>query len=154
RAAAKASEWVRPRWPRTLPNGTPSATPTTSASGTTAHAAPRTQTRTGQPDREHAVPSAAAATAWANTDATQSGHHAVAAVAEIGVEREGGVEAEAVHQLEARAIREAEPLVGEAGHHLERAPYHVGLDEQQLVAAAVEEATGDRDGPLGAGAGP
>src|SRR5256885_8330477 len=69
-ATAKVSECVRPRWPSMWPQGTPNQRPTTSRSGTIAHAAPASQKRAGGPGRRNSVPSAAPTTACEKTDGT------------------------------------------------------------------------------------
>ena len=72
---------------------------------------------------------------------SESREHAVPAIPKVAVEREGAIEAQAIDQLEAGAIGEAEGLVVKLLHARERASEQWCIDENDAVTPTLEQAT-------------
>ena len=79
--------------------------------------------------------------------------HPVATVPEVVIERERAGQPEPVDQGEVGAVGQAEALVCEPPETLQSLPDEARIREEDFVAPAVQEATGDGDGPLGPRAG-
>jgi hypothetical protein len=74
-----------------------------------------------------------------------SGRHVKSAFTEVPIERKRGTHAQPVHGFKARAVGQAQALVGKPGHLLQGTRHQAGVHENDFIARAVQQAIGDGD---------